>query len=201
MTLENFSNQNCGFLFVLSGPSGVGKGTVCRALRVLMPELKYSVSVTTRKPRFGEVEGKNYFFRTKEQFEEMIKEGKFIEWANYLGNYYGTPKEFVKKMLELRKDVLLEIEVKGALQVKSLFKNAVFIFLAPPSITDLGKRMRCRGTENAVLLSKRLGLAVSELQKISLYDYIVINDRVEKAALSIQAIITAEHCRIRDKIE
>ncbi|ADI27356.1 guanylate kinase [Geobacillus sp. G4] len=185
-----------GLLIVMSGPSGVGKGTVRKAL-FSQPDinLHYSVSVTTRKPREGEVEGVDYFFRTREQFEQMIRENKLLEWAEYVGNYYGTPIDYVEKTLAEGKDVFLEIEVQGAMKVRRAFPEALFIFLAPPSLTELEKRIMGRGTESKELIENRLRAAKEELEMMDEYDYVVENDEVELACERIKAIVIAEHCR------
>ncbi|WP_083221539.1 guanylate kinase [Geobacillus thermoleovorans] len=185
-----------GLLIVMSGPSGVGKGTVRKAL-FSQPDinLHYSVSVTTRKPREGEVEGVDYFFRTREQFEQMIRENKLLEWAEYVGNYYGTPIDYVEKTLAEGKDVFLEIEVQGAMKVRRAFPEALFIFLAPPSLTELEKRIIGRGTESKELIENRLRAAKEELEMMDEYDYVVENDEVELACERIKAIVIAEHCR------
>ena len=187
--------QKSGLLIVISGPSGVGKGTVCALLRKKMPQLVYSVSVTTRKPRKGERDGVNYFFKTVQEFKQMIQQGELIEWAQYVGNYYGTPRKFVEETLEQGRDVILEIDVQGALQVKKMYPNAVFIFLLPPTMEDLRKRIKNRGTENPDVLDRRLQEASKEYQFLNRYDYVVINDEVEQACNRIQAIIEAEHFR------
>lgn len=188
-----------GLLIVLSGPSGVGKGTVCSALRKRMPELIYSVSATTRAPREGEKEGVNYFFKTVSEFQQMIANDELIEWAQYVGNYYGTPRKFVEDTLKEGNDVLLEIEVQGAMQVKKKFPQGIFIFLVPPTMEDLRLRIMNRGTETKTSVMHRLNAANDELKQIQYYDYVVINDEVEKACDRIQAIIMAEHCR-RDRL-
>jgi guanylate kinase len=160
-----------------------------------MPELTYSVSATTRAPRPGEVDGVNYFFKTVSEFKKMIENDELIEWAQYVGNYYGTPRRFVEETLASGKDVLLEIEVQGAMQVKEKFPQGVFIFLVPPTFEDLKKRILNRGTETENSLANRLDAASEELRQIERYDYVVINDDVERACDRIQAIIMAEHCR------
>lgn len=184
-----------GLLIVLSGPAGVGKGTVCNALRAENTDIRYSVSVTTRPPREGEVDGVNYFFKTREEFEEMIKNGELLEWAEYVGNYYGTPIEYVEKMLNQGKDVILEIEVQGALQVKERMPEGVFIFLMPPSLAELRKRIEGRGTESKEVIEKRMKVAKEEIEMMKKYDYVVENDEVSLAVERIKAIVLAEHCK------
>lgn len=190
----NSNTQQQGLLIVLSGPSGVGKGTVCKALRQIAPELVYSVSATTRAPREGEVDGVNYFFKTREAFEEMIRQDELLEWAEYVGNYYGTPSSFVRETLKQGKDIILEIEVQGALKVKEKFPDAVFIFLMPPSLDELRNRITGRGTETEQTIRERLDAAQDEFALIKHYDYAVVNDDVQAACERIRAIITAEHC-------
>ena len=184
-----------GLLIILSGPSGVGKGTVCSALRSSMPDLIYSVSATTRQPRQREIEGTNYFFTTKAQFETMIRNGELLEWAEYVGNYYGTPRNFVNETLDLGKDVILEIDVQGALKVKESFPDGVFIFLMPPSLEKLRQRIEGRGTESAETINNRMTVSVDELKLTEYYDYAVVNDEIALACQRIECIITAEHCR------
>lgn len=190
-----FEMDKSGLLIVLSGPSGVGKGTVCAALRKQMKDITYSVSATTRKPRAGEQDGVNYFFKTREQFEAMIKQGELLEWAEYVGNYYGTPIDFVEKKRKEGKDVILEIEVQGALQVKKTFPSAVFIFLIPPSLDELKNRITSRGTETEESILSRLSVAEEEFAMIKHYDYAVVNDSIDAACERIRAIITAERCK------
>lgn len=185
-----------GILLVISGPSGVGKGTVCSALRKKMPHLTYSVSVTTRVPREGEIDGVNYFFRSVDQFKAMIQHGELIEWAEYVGNYYGTPQQFVDDTIKSGEDIILEIDVQGAHRVKQLYPNGIFIFLIPPKIEDLRERILCRGTESEETLSHRLDVASSEFKQIHQYNYVVVNDEVDLACDRIQAIISAEHSRV-----
>jgi guanylate kinase len=191
--------MSSGLLIVLSGPSGVGKGTVCAALRRRMPELVYSVSATTRPPRAGEQEGVNYFFRTREQFQEMIRRDALLEYTEYVGNYYGTPREFVERTIAQGKDIILEIEVQGALQVKQKFPQGIFVFLLPPSIEALKERIVGRGTEPPEVIAHRLAVAAEEIAQVQHYQYAVVNDEIEAACARIQSIITAEHCR-RERI-
>ncbi|MGG3882479.1 guanylate kinase [Brevibacillus panacihumi] len=184
-----------GLLLILSGPAGVGKGTVCKALRERMPDLVYSVSATTRQPRPGEVEGVNYFFKSKEEFRRMIEQDELLEWAEYVGNYYGTPRAFVDAMLASGRDVILEIEVQGALQVKEKFPQGTFLFLAPPDLEVLENRIIGRGTESEETIRKRMEVARAEIELMDHYDYVVVNDEIEWACDRIQAIITAEHLK------
>jgi len=184
-----------GLLIVLSGPSGVGKGTVCIALRQEQDDIIYSVSATTRSPRKEEIDGKNYFFKTREAFEEMIKHDQLLEWAEYVGNYYGTPRKFVEETIQQGKDVILEIEIQGALQVKEKYPEGIFIFLVPPTLAELKNRILNRGSETADSLLKRMNVAKDELRMMKHYDYLVVNDEVSKAVKRIQAIIAAERLK------
>lgn len=187
--------MNKGLLVVLSGPSGVGKGTVCSVLRQKLPELVYSVSATTRSPRQGEKNGINYFFKSREQFEEMIAHDALLEHAEYVGNYYGTPRDFVERTIAEGKDIILEIEVQGALKVKEKFPEGVFIFLLPPSLDELKQRITGRGTESQDTINHRMSVAVEEMNLIQHYDYAVVNDEIDKTCKRIESIIIAEHCR------
>lgn len=190
-----------GLLIVLSGPSGVGKGTVRKEL-FTQPNTnyEYSVSMTTRSPREGEVDGVDYFFKSREEFEELIEQGKLLEYAEYVGNYYGTPLDYVNETLEAGRDVFLEIEVVGAAQVREKAPNGLFIFLAPPSLSSLEDRLIGRGTETLEVIKSRTKKARKELEMMNLYDYVVENDEVHHACDRINAIVTAEHCR-RERVE
>ena len=188
--------DNNGLLVVISGPSGVGKGTVRSALfKMEGHSLEYSISMTTRKPREGETNGKEYYFVTREEFEKNINEGKMLEYAEFVGNYYGTPLDKVNEKLKAGKEVVLEIEVQGALQVRKKMPEAIFIFIAPPTIPDLFKRLNHRGTESKEVIEARVNKALSEIDMAYMYDYIVVNDTVENAADKIMAIIRAEHAK------
>jgi len=184
-----------GILFVLSGPSGVGKGTVRERLFEREDQLKYSVSMTTRSKRPGEVEGEDYFYRSKEAFEDLIERGELLEHAEYVDNYYGTPKKYVLDTIEAGDDVFLEIEVQGAMQVKENFSEGIFIFLLPPNLEELKDRIVKRGTESEELVLNRLKEAEKEINMMDAYDYVVVNDDVDQAVSKIQAIITSEHCK------
>lgn len=190
-----------GLLIVLSGPSGVGKGTVRKAI-FEQPDIKfeYSISVTSRKMRPGEVDGVDYFFKTREEFENMIKNDELLEYTEYVGNYYGTPVDYVQKTLNEGKDVFLEIEVEGAKQVRNKFPDGLFIFLIPPSLSELENRIKTRGTETDELIRNRMTVAKNELKMMNLYDYVVENDKVDNAVEKIKAIVVAEHCR-RNRVE
>ncbi len=187
--------MNKGLLVVVSGASGTGKGTVCSALLENTPGLSYSISATTRNPREGEEDGVQYYFMSKEQFQEMIQEEGFLEWAEVYGNYYGTPIKKIQERLSEGCDVLLEIDVQGALHVMEKCPEGVFIFLLPPSLEELEKRIRGRGTETEESLAKRLGSAKKEISVGRQYKYAVVNDTVENAVAKIKEILAAEHCR------
>lgn len=185
-----------GILLVVSGPSGAGKGTICQLLREQLPDLGYSVSVTTRQPRKGEVEGKSYFFRTLDQVKEMIATGALLEYAQVYGNYYGTPRKFVMDKLEAGRDVLLEIDIQGALQIKKRFPEAVFVFIVPPSLDELSARIYKRGTDSEDVIKRRMASAAGELTYAAEYDYIIVNDVAEKAARKVLTIMEAERYRV-----
>ena len=190
-----------GLLIVLSGPSGVGKGTVRKAI-FDHPEtnFKYSISMTTRDKREGEVDGVDYFFKSKEEFETLIEQDKFIEYAKYVGNYYVTPVDYVKDTIAEGHDVFLEIEVEGAKQVREKFPDALFIFLAPPTLAQLEERLIGRGTDSKEVIDYRISEAKRELNMMNLYDYVVINDDVETARERVQCIVEASHLE-RSRVE
>lgn len=169
-----------GVLLVVSGFAGSGKGTIMKALTEKYDNYALSVSATTRKPREGEVEGVHYFFKTKEEFEEMIENGEFLEYANYVGNYYGTPKGYVEKMLEQGKDVILEIEAQGALIVKGKCPDAILVFVTPPNVPEIYNRLKKRGTEDEATIAKRMKRGKEEAELIDKYDFLMINDDLEE---------------------
>ena len=186
-----------GLLIVFSGPSGVGKGTVRQEI-FSSPDHKfeYSVSMTTRAQRPGEVDGKDYFFRSRDEFEELIRNGQMLEYAEYVGNYYGTPLTYVNETLDKGIDVFLEIEVQGALQVKKKVPDAVFIFLTPPDLNELQERLIGRGTDSEEVIAQRIERAREEIALMSEYDYAIVNDEVPLAAERVKRVIEAEHFRV-----
>ncbi len=189
--------ENRGLLIVIAGPSGAGKGTICRELlRNYGKNLELSISVTTRKPRDGEAEGVHYFFRDMEEFFRMVENGELIEFAKVHDNYYGTPKKYVMEKLEEGKNVILEIDVQGAVKVKEIFDEAVLIFVIPPTFADLKKRIEGRGTETQNDICKRLKNAYDEISHAVNYDYIIVNDDIKDAAVKINCILIAEKCRL-----
>lgn len=186
-----------GLLIVFSGPSGVGKGTVRKEIfSTPNHKFEYSVSMTTRAQRPGEVDGVDYFFRTREEFEELIKQGQMLEYAEYVGNYYGTPLSYVNETLDKGIDVFLEIEVQGALQVKSKVPDGVFIFLTPPDLAELQDRLVGRGTDSKEVIAQRIEKAKEEIAMMREYDYAVVNDQVPLAAERVKHIIETEHFRV-----
>ncbi len=195
-------NDKKGLLFVISGPSGVGKGTVCKRLLERRRDVKLSVSVTTRAPREGETEGVSYFFRTEEQFKKMIEQDEFLEYMCVFGkNHYGTPRAYVEEQRTLGNDVILEIDVQGALSVKQRCADAVMIFIAPPSLDVLKKRLAGRGTETQEAIERRFAEAERELAKAELYDYVIINDSLNKAVEDMESVFAAERLRTANNPE
>ena len=189
-----------GSLIVISGPSGAGKDTIVEKLLKINKSATLSVSATTRAPRPGEVDGVNYYFLTREQFEEKIKEDEFLEYAEYNGNYYGTPKSGILDKLNQGLDVLLVIEIQGALKIKELVKEALFIFILPPSMAELRRRLIDRKTEDREKIIKRFKTAYNEINEVTKYNYVVINDVLEEAVDKVNAILLSEKCRV-DRIE
>ena len=182
-----------GILIVVSGFSGAGKGTLMKQLVHAYDNYALSVSMTTRKPRPGEQEGREYFFVNREEFEEKITNNGLVEYAQYCDNYYGTPREYVEKQLEKGKDVILEIEIQGALKIKEKFPTALLLFVMPPSAAELKKRLEGRGTESLEVIKKRLMRASEEAEGIENYDYIVINDKLEECVSQMHSLIQAAH--------
>ena len=190
-----------GILMVVSGPAGVGKGTVCKKFLADNPEVKLSVSATTRSPRPGEENGREYYFLTKEEFEEKIKTDNLLEYVCFVGNYYGTLKSAVEEKLLAGIDVLLEIEVEGAMNVKKKFPDSVLVFVLPPSFTELSDRLKGRGTETPEVIERRLSRAHEEFECIKHYDYVLLNDTIENAATKLHTILEAEKLKVeRNKI-
>ena len=187
--------MNQGLLVVISGPSGAGKGTICRSLTENAKDLELSVSATTRAPRIGEIEGKNYYFIDVEEFKKRVENGEFLEYANVYDNYYGTPKEKVIEKLRTGRTVILEIDIQGALKVKKSHPEGVFIFVVPPSIDELQKRIITRATDTIEVIGKRMKCVKDELDYATEYDYVVMNDSLEEAVSKIRSIIDVEKMR------
>ncbi|MBQ9333271.1 MAG: guanylate kinase [Lachnospiraceae bacterium] len=182
-----------GVLIVVSGFSGAGKGTIVKKIVSESPELSLSISMTTREPREGEVDGKSYFFVSKERFEEAISNGELLEFATFVGNYYGTPRKYVEEMISQGKDVILEIEMQGAIQVKTRFPEAILIFVTPPSAHELKRRLTERGTEDEATINKRMHRAYEESEFIDRYDYLLVNDDLDKCVEELHGLIEASH--------
>lgn len=194
-------NKKNGQLIVISAPSGAGKGTIIKKLLERDNKTRWlSVSATSRKMRDGEIEGVNYYFLKENDFKKKIEEDYFLEYTNYAGNFYGTPKEHIKEKLDKGIDVILEIEIEGAMNIKKLIPEAVFIFIMPPSLKELVRRLKKRGTESNEIILKRFHNAYKEINEVSKYNYVVINDIVDEAVDKIEAILKSEKCRV-DRIE
>lgn len=189
-----------GLLIVLSGPSGSGKNTVCDEVKKNNSNIWESISMTSRKPRKGEEDGKAYYFVSEDEFKENIEKDKMLEWARFAGNYYGTPRDSVQKHLDKGEDVILVIEIQGALQIKKKIPHALFIFLLPPSMRELKRRLTERNTESKEKVMERFETAYKEINELSKYNYVIVNDKVDEAASKLDAIIKAEKCRV-DRIE
>lgn len=188
-----------GILTVVSGFSGAGKGTLMKELLGQYDNYALSISCTTRKPREGEVDGVHYFFKTKEEFETMISENGFLEHAQYVGNYYGTPRAYVEEMLDQGKDVILEIEIQGALNVRNLVPDVLLLFVTPPSAEVLENRLVGRGTETAEVIRSRMNRAVEEAEYMDQYDYLVINDDLQTCVKEMHALIQSQHNRVANR--
>lgn len=195
---ERQRRKKAGNLIVITGPSGVGKGTLVTRVLDVVPDLTKSVSVTTRAIRPHETDGEDYFFRSHEEFQSMVDQEKFLEWAEYAGNYYGTPKNWVRQQLQKGKDVVLEIEVHGAKSVLEQFPEAVLIFLSPPSLDELKSRLKGRATEPPATVQLRLTKARQEIRSKGFFHYEVVNDNLEEAVINVSHIVYAERCRIRN---
>lgn len=189
-----------GLLIVICGPSGVGKGTVCQSLLNKNTNINLSISATTREKRRGEIEGKNYYFIEKDKFLSMITNDEFIEYAEVYDNFYGTPKKYVLDNLIKGNDILLEIDIQGAMQIKEKFPDGIFVFILPPSMKELRKRIIGRGTDSPDAIEKRLKCAYEEIDFIKEYDYYIINDDLDNATNKISSIIEAEKCKIDNDI-
>ena len=190
-----------GILIVVSGFAGSGKGTLMNELLTQFDNYALSISATTRKPRGQEVDGREYFFKTTEEFEKMIAQGELIEYANYVGNYYGTPKAYVEEQLRAGKDVILEIEIQGALNIKSQFPNALLLFIAPPSADVLKERLVGRGTETQEVIEQRLARAVEESMGIENYDYLVVNDDLDECVENVHQMIQSAGWKMSRRLE
>ena len=190
-----------GILIVVSGFAGAGKGTLVNELLKQYDNYALSISATTRKPRGQEVDGKEYFFKTTEEFEKMIAQGELIEYANYVGNYYGTPKTYVEEQLNAGKDVILEIEIQGALKVKEKFPETLLLFVTPPSAAILKDRLVGRGTETMDVVEMRMRRAAEEAEGLASYDYIVVNDDLQTCVNQMHSIIQSEHYKTHRNVE
>ncbi|NJD89924.1 MAG: guanylate kinase [Geobacter sp.] len=188
--------QRKGILYVISAPSGAGKSTLCRELLDIFPELRHSVSFTTRKPRVGEVEGKDYFFVSREEFMQMVAEGGFAEWAEVHGNFYGTAIKTLRECCESGVDLILDIDCQGAAQLKEKQVDGVNIFILPPSFRELRHRLEGRNTDSPEVIARRIENAVAEIRESRWYDYIVVNDVFSRAVEDLKSIVEAERCRV-----
>ncbi len=194
------TEKNKGNLIVISGPSGCGKGTIVKNLKDINKNIWVSISMTTREKRPKEIEGEDYYYIDKDSFKKMIENNDFLEWASYNDNYYGTPIKNIEEKLNSGFDVILEIEIQGAVQIQNKINDAIFIFIMPPSMKELKNRLEGRRTESKEKLLKRFKTAYNEINEYTKYNYVVVNDNVEIATHKVNAILLAEHCRV-DRIE
>lgn len=193
--------MNKGILVVVSGFSGAGKGTVMKRLMEKYDGYALSVSATTRKPRPGEEDGREYFFRTRDEFEKLIEEDALLEYARYVENYYGTPRSYVEEQLQAGRNVILEIEIQGAMKIKEKIPEALLVFVTPPTVEELERRLTGRGTETAQVIADRLARAGEEAEGMRQYDYILVNDTVEECVDHLHQIIVSEHSRVSRNAE
>ena len=193
--------MNKGILVVVSGFSGAGKGTVMKRLMEKYDGYALSVSATTRKPRPGEEDGREYFFRTRDEFEKLIEEDALLEYARYVENYYGTPRSYVEEQLQAGRNVILEIEIQGAMKIKEKIPEALLVFVTPPTVEELERRLTGRGTETAQVIADRLARASEEAEGMVQYDYILVNDTVEECVDHLHQIIVSEHSRVSRNAE
>ena len=193
--------MNKGILVVVSGFSGAGKGTVMKRLMEKYDDYALSVSATTRKPRPGEEDGREYFFRTRDEFEKLIEEDALLEYAQYVENYYGTPRSYVEEQLQAGRNVILEIEIQGAMKIKEKIPEALLVFVTPPTVEELERRLTGRGTETAQVIADRLARAGEEAKGMDQYDYILVNDTVEECVDHLHQIIVSEHSRVSRNAE
>ncbi|MDD4801603.1 MAG: guanylate kinase [Syntrophomonas sp.] len=190
-----------GILFVISGPSGVGKGTIKEALLKKFPDIKLSISATTRSRREGEIDGRDYFFLSKQEFNSKLQNNEFLEYASVYSNMYGTPKQYVIDNIITGNDVLLEIDIQGAQKVKGQMPEGVFIFIQPPSIEVLAERINVRGKDSPESIQTRMAASQEEMAMVVHYDYVIMNDKLDEALNKVEAIITAERCRVKNNIK
>lgn len=180
----------------MSGPSGVGKNTLLNAVLPVVPDLRYSVSATTRAPRPGEIHGQDYFFVSDDEFDEMVRDERLLEWAEFVGRRYGTPRDYIDRCLDAGLTVIMDIDIQGARQIRERMPEALLVFLWPPSLQELSRRIYGRGKDSETAITQRLSWARHELEAVEDYDYVIVNDDLEKAAMQLQSIVVAERCRV-----
>lgn len=194
--MQSMDRRHEGFFIVVSGPSGVGKSTLVDVVMGRVPKLRYSVSSTTRPPRPGEVDGSDYFFLDRDEFERKAAAGDFLEWAEFCGNLYGTPRDYIQRSIDEGLIVIMDIDMQGATMLRPRMPSGVFVFLLPPSLEELQARLKGRGSEGEEAIHQRLEVALTELEAIHQYDYVIVNDDRDRAAYELEAIIRAEQCRM-----